>query len=284
MLLLHNLAAVRITRDLKRAQLAAITTIDVRRIRSFETTRERAEPWLDEALTLSRALCTDGIVPLITTGTIDEVDAGSYSPSDVAHLRDGARLPLSHAVRICQHYGLPDPAYLVTTPLHRQIWDILSATERHPEAAGWCPWCSSDIFGGQEHADRCLPNLLFGPRGNAVRITTHDPRPARMGASGRGGLAHGLKDLRLRAGLTQKQLGEASGTNSSYLARIERLVDPLSEKKAYPLAAALRCDVSLLYKHPEGAPPASDPGFDASLSTRARIEAMRTQDEEEDDA
>jgi DNA-binding XRE family transcriptional regulator len=251
MLTLDLLKPTRLSKDLRRSHLATLTSIDEGRIRSLEL--RQSEPWFDEAVLLSRALCVDGILPLLSD-SLTLSTLGSPLPTDLATWRSGVRPPLSLAVRIAIRFGLPDPCLLSVTPLQRQMWDVMQAGERHPEAPGWCVWCAADIIGGEPHRDTCLPaNLYTPPRTLRTEegLPAAVPRPRARVQRTKGIPAYGIKALREERELLQRDVAQMLGLHPNYYARIERSDVPLTVELADALSEAWGVDRAVLYARPQ---------------------------------
>lgn len=249
MLTLSLLRQVRTSRDLKRHHLEHVTGIDAQRLRTLEL--RLAEPWYDEAVLLSYALGTVGILPLITSGTLTDCDLGDPTENDLPHWRSGARAPLSLAGRVAKTFGLDDPRQLSVDALARQVWEITGANDRHPEHAGVCPWCVADIGLGEAHLDTCLPANLYSPHD-----IPHEGvvlMPSRKHERSKGIVAHGLKELRLARNMIQKETADVLGIHVNYYARLERADVPLTIEHADRLAAYYDVDRALLYAPAESA-------------------------------
>lgn len=259
MLTLDLLKPARLSKDLKRAQLSTITAITEARLRELEL--RETEPWYDEALLLSRALCVDGIVPLITSGTLTDIDAGPPYPADLDVWRSTARLPLSVAVRVSRRFGLADPAQLHTDALTLQIWAVVGSSERHPamQSRGFCPWCAVDTL-GSPHLPSCLPNNLWGPKSaaSAADMPAGLVRVQRGGRRACGIPAYGLKALRLARELRQSDVAAMAGINVNHYARIERADLNLTPQVAERLGALFKVDITLLYAATPGIPGLGD--------------------------
>lgn len=249
MLTLNLLRNTRTSRDLKRPHLEAITGIDASRLRTLEL--RLAEPWFDEAVLLSYALGTHGIVPLLTSGSLTDCDLGEPTESDLPVWRSGARAPLSLACRMAVAFGLSDPRTLSVDPVARQVWEIVAANDRHPEHAGICPWCIADVAMGEEHLATCLPHNLYGPRDvaheGAVLL------PSRKHERTKGIPARGLKAQRLAHNMIQKEVAEVLDIHVNYYARLERADVPLTVEHADKLAAYYDVDRAVLYAPTEDA-------------------------------
>lgn len=270
MLTLTQMRNLRITRNLRRGQLADMTAIDPDRLSEIE--KQKAEPWFDEAILLHRALCTQGITTLMTSGTLTTCDLGPPFAQDVDVWRSGLRVPLSVAARLTLRFGLTDPAELAPTALTRQIWAVVGTNERHPamQSRGFCPWCQVDVVCGGKHLPTCLPNNLWGSNAD-VNLTELPPglmRTKRSGKRSYGMPAHGLKVLRIMAGLTQKDVQERCGVNSNHYSRIERGDLNLTPQTADKLAALFGVDSARLYVRPE------DPGLPAPLTGKSPISTI----------
>lgn len=255
---LANMRATRLSKDISAHSLSTVTGIAATRIASLEArTKSRlVEPWLDEACTISRALCTNGVLPLMQSGnlTLSELPVGVDLGEDLTALHAGLRLPLSTACRLTLRLGLSDPSQLLIDPLHRQIWDVIEKNERHPEAAGWCPWCGVDMFtggeGGEapEHLPTCLPSNLWLRERVPASAIQHPPRPRAAGERyGGSAKAHGLKPLRERLGFTQKEMADAVGLGVNHVARMERLELGLTMDNARRVAARFGVAIDDLY-------------------------------------
>lgn len=263
MLTLANLSTIRVARGLLRPHLASVTGIDVERIRDFETGKRLCEPWLDEALLISRALCVGGIAPLISSEPLTTIDLGRALPDDLDMLYSGVRLPLSLACRIAVRLGLPDPDQLtMQSPLPMQVWDVLEQCER-TAVAGICPWCLAERALGQPHSDTCLPRALWGPRSGLMRRVGRKPKPERRGDRDGAGPAWGLRELRKASGMTQAELARYAGINASYMARLERCNDVTRLRIAEKFAAALHVDVAAIYRRDENSPAGAQVSSDA---------------------
>ena len=234
--------------------LEELTGIPKARIQKLANYSAMEEPWFDEAVLLARALCTNGIVPLITSsGRLSECPVGVHIGTDVTAYRMGVRLPLSVACRLAMRFGLDDPMELSGHSRHMQIWDVLSRNERGAEP-GQCPWCLADVHAGAEHDEMCLPNNLWGPRNMGdARDLMFPLRPsakARRKMPGARGL--GIRPLRTRLCMTQRQFGDRCGITESYLARMERCELTLTLPQAEKIAAAFGVTIESLYVLPEG--------------------------------
>ena len=247
---LNNLKALRIKHGILPKHLASLANIGEARFRTLENLSDTCEPWLDEALTLARVLNTSGVIPLISaSGTLTDKDYGLPLGDDIAIWHSGVRLPLSNALRVSRAFGLADPCDLTTSPLQRQLWSTLEASERNPEAVGWCPWCAADILGGAPHLRSCLPNNIHGPR-NSVDPTSLGTLPQAHNLHTRrssSAPANGLKRLRMALMLTQKAMAEKIHMAQNYYARIERGDVPLTEANADKIAAACAVPKETLY-------------------------------------
>jgi transcriptional regulator with XRE-family HTH domain len=244
---LDNVKSLRLTRGLKRSQLANITGIDDERLRDIEL--RRAEPWFDEALLLHRVLNTDGIIPLLSDYLTTSLD-NLPRPTDRHAWATGLRAPLSLALRIATAFGLSDPAELCTTSTHRQLWAITASNERHPEAPGWCPWCAADIFSNEPHLPTCLGHNLFGLRGSAPATLAYNLAPAHKTFGQASYPGYGLLALREASGQRQADVAAGAGMGSDYYAKLERLEQPLTLRKADQLAAHFGVDRAVLYVKP----------------------------------
>lgn len=261
MLTLDNLMRTRSAKDLRRDILARITGIPGDRIKDFETGKERLEPWLDEAALLARCLCVGGIINLInTSGSLTDCDIGTHLVSDIAYLRAGSRLPLSMACRLTIKLGLRDPIELIPDRVGLQTWDLVARNERGA-GPGECPVCLADTYAGAGHLPTCLGDIVYGARDIGRDTLGPRPRVERYGErrAGGSGTAFGLKDVRLAARLTQKQVADAIGMSQSYIAQMERGETPMRVAKAEALAQVLRIDVAEIYKRAPDTPPPAVP-------------------------
>ncbi len=249
MITITALKTCRINVGLTRHGLSRIVDIKTDRLRDLEL--GLAEPWLDEATRLQRCLCLPSIDYLIGFDWRTDPALTSPIPSDVDTWRSGFRIPLSLAARVAHLFGLPEIADLVVSPLIRQIWDVVAASERHPEAPGWCPWCAADIIGGDNHLPTCLGHNLLQPhRAGDALPETDLPRPWRKGVNRQSAPAYGLKALREATGLTQAALAEKLGMNPGYYAQLERQAIPLTLAKANILAEHYGVERAVLYARP----------------------------------
>lgn len=232
-------------RDIRTRQLYRLTGIPEERIKELK--RPGFEPFLDEAYTIHRALCTSGILPLITStaSSLHDITLGVPMPSDVDKLRVGERLTLSLACRICVRVGLSDPAQLIANELHQELWAMMTR-----ERSASCPWCHAACRDGAPHASTCLPDILWGPRN--LTIETGAPhRPLRPGVGRQSsGLAHGLRNERLMRKLPARGVAEAAHMRPDYYSKLERLHVPLTVDRAHAISRVLMCDVARLYAVP----------------------------------
>lgn len=248
---LSLLKPARSAKNLTTRNLADITGISFDRVKELETSTasKRAEPWLDEAVLLSRALCTDGVTPLISADRLCDLDLGPAVVDEHAALHAGIRLPLSSACRLALRYGLPDPALLIPDTLHRQAWAILHASERNPHAIGWCPWCAADIGSGEAHGALCLPHNLFHRDPSLAGAVDGRPGPVKPGEKrAASGLGHGLRRLRDAKEATQKDFAAIIDVAPNHYARIERCVAPLTTHRAEIIAEHFGVDVAEIYR------------------------------------
>lgn len=260
MLTLDNLKPTRLSKGFKRSHLADLVSLDEERLRDLEL--RKSEPWFDEACILARTLCIDGILPLIASDDLTLSVLEAPRETDLATWRSGARPSLLLACRIARLFGLADPYELSVTPLQRQLWEVMQANERHPEAPGWCPWCAADIFGGDPHLPTCLPNNLYTPHAETVageQALPAPPRVRRRSQRSHGMPAYGLKALREEREMFQKDAARLAGIHPNYYARIERSVVPLTVEVADALAEAWGVDRALLYARPGAEPADAEP-------------------------
>lgn len=248
MLLLNNLNALRVTRDITTNQLAKLTGIDLKRLRQLEYRGHKTEPWFDEAFLIHRVLGTQGIMPLITSDYLTDKELGPDMAYDLEVFRSGARLPIDIACRVARQLHLSDPADLYVTQHARFMWSVLGAGERGGAPAGHCPWCWEPTAAGKPHALTCLPDMLWGERSKVLVPTLPaQPKPAEKGKM-RGSLpARGLKPMREKLGLSQREMGLKLGTNGNTVARIERLDFPLTRTMAEKWAKQSGINVNLFY-------------------------------------
>jgi DNA-binding XRE family transcriptional regulator len=176
--------------------------------------------------------------------------------------RCGLRLPLSAACRLTFAFGLTDPAQLHVDPLLRQLWASIEQNERHPSAAGWCPWCVADIVGGEPHMDTCLGNNLLHARSDPLPAATGSlPRPLKAGTRRTGSApARGLKALRTSVGLTQVEMAAIAGVVANHYARMERCIVATTLTAADRIASHFAIDVAQVYASTEDAGDVGDNG------------------------
>lgn len=252
MLTLTMLKTYRLSREISRPQLSAITGIRTVRLRALEL--REAEPWFDEALILHRAFCTPGLNNLILSDSLTLSSVESPLPTDLVEWVSGVRAPLSLAVRVAIRCGLDDPCHLAPSPLFKQVWAVLEASERHPEAPGWCPWCGADIFSGDPHLPTCLPNNLFAARGGIDGVDetlAYSLAPKTRVTRRRGIKASGLKTLRVEREMLQKDVADAIGIHPNTYARIERGALPLTVDNADRLAKLYNVHRAVVYAVPD---------------------------------
>lgn len=253
MLDLPRVRTLRRLHNLGPDHLSSLTSIEKPRLRQIELCTH--EPYLDEAYALHRILGTDNI--LVLTGRDSLYECLSVPPMPVDFARaawlEDRRLPLSIAFTLALDFGLTDPAQLVTSPLHAQIWDILSATERLP-AGGLCPWCQASVTTGEPHARACLPANLWPGR---ARSPVFGPRPiwlrpeTKADRRGRSQPAKGLRAIRERAGKSQIEVAKALGyTSQGAISALERLERPLTIQFAKKFAMYFNVDEVELYADP----------------------------------
>lgn len=247
---LHNLRTLRVDKGITIANLVDLTDIPVARLRNLEShdIRRRVEPWLDEAYRIARVLSPAGIGPIVSDH-LTSMPAGTDPRDDFDVWRIGARLPLSTAVRLTFRFGLDDPEELVTWPRHKQLWAVLEASERNPEASGWCPWCAADIVGGDPHLPTCLPHNIWGaPKTLPSTAIYSTPRTASPGMRRKGGSkGAGLRVLREMMKLTQKDMATVCEIAVNHYAMMERGDRPLTYGTAEMLALKFKIDRALLY-------------------------------------
>lgn len=256
MLFLSNLRPLRLSVGASRNHIAALTRIKPARLAQIEL--RQAEPWFDEAIAIARTMNVS-VHDLFAPEDMKAFDADPrFNVVDLKFWSDGVRLPLPFAMRLQIIFGLPTLEDLIPSPLTRQLWAVLEATERHPEAAGWCAWCQADIFGGEPHTDHCLPHNLLGRRavrdGRVDAGTADAPLPARKGARARSAKVPGLKALRERLYLTQAGMAERVGFNINHYARIERGELPLVLTKADYICQLFNVSRDSLFAAPDVEP------------------------------
>lgn len=256
MVVLSELAQIRGHRTLRWAHLSALTGIDWERLKHFESVdpKRRTEPWFDEAIIIARALCTHGIWPLITSGPVKDLDLGKLLPDDLdlAMFRSGTRLKLSVACRVAIRLGLSDPIELVQ-PYHglvQELWQIIASGERQSDP-GNCPWCNQRIVGDAGHLPTCLPDHLFGARGDAMapRIKALVPPEQRGVGRPAASQAWGLAAVRTARSMKQHEMAAKLGYKSvNHYAQVERGEIKLRLDKAAVFANILGVDVHDLFK------------------------------------
>lgn len=246
MLTLSALKSIRVAKGIARPLLADLAAMTRERLRELEL--RDAEPWFDEAVSLHRVLNTAGVAALISSCDMTVSALGPPLPNDLELWRGGGRASLSLALRVARALGLADAADLAVPPLMRQVWDVVQATERHPEAPGWCPWCAADVMGGDPHRATCLAdNLLRRAPDGPAATTVAGLRPASRGEQQKGLPAPGLKAARIQRELIQRDVASFLGIHANHYARIERGEVPLARIHADRLAAAWGIDVAALY-------------------------------------
>lgn len=259
--LLTALKTIAHNRDQCPRTLVALTGIKRPRIAELMNAVGQAEPWLDEAVILHRALGTPGVLTLMNaSATYADSPLGHATRGDLDAYRAGLRLPLSLACRLAIRFGLDDPSELIVSARHMEIWSVLETSLRlgGGEGPAVCPWClaSADARGENiPHLDTCLPNNLWGPRNvlDAKAIGFH-PRPLSGRNPNRRGYskkAYAVRDLRKRLNKTQQQMATDIGMDANYLSRIERGDVPLRLAMAERIAAAYRVTVESIYAEPD---------------------------------
>lgn len=260
MIVLTHLKALRTRLAYPRVLLSGMSGIAPQRLRQIEL--REVEPWFDETVILTRLLGISSVMDLIASCDLTSFeDDPKFFAHDVRYWAEGVRLPLPMALRLARRFGLARPDDLDVPALTRQIWDVLSATERHPEAPGWCAWCQADIAAGEAHSGACLPFHLWGERPSLGFTSEAIIGEARPGVSGRRGgraIAHGLHALRKAHGLTQERMGQIIGLNANYYSRIERGVMPLTLERGTALADRFGVSRDSIYLRPEIEPAPSD--------------------------
>lgn len=251
MLTLSGSRPLRLGRGVNRDAVAKLTCMDIDRLRAIEL--EQAEPWYDEALSLSRCYNVP-IVALLDTADLDaDTLDPRFFPADLRNWSQGLRLPLSTAIRLSRRFGLSTVDDLSSTPLTRQLWSIIEATERHPEASGWCAWCQADVASGASHADTCTPHNLWGMRnmlGHSDELVAGSSRPAEAGKRKGSAKAYGLGTVRAALGLSQEQMARAMGCHPNHYAQVERCALPLTLEKAARLIDSLGVERDAIYRRP----------------------------------
>jgi DNA-binding XRE family transcriptional regulator len=192
-----------------------------------------------------------GICTLTLSGNLTLWPVGVFRDDDLFVWRSDWRKPLSVAARVAKHWGVADPYDLAMPPLQlqRQLWEVLSASERHPEAPGWCTWCRADIVSGEPHADHCLPNNLYATHVPGVFSRPLLPKPARRGMRTPGIKAYGIKKLREGREWRQQDVAQRLGIDTNYFARIERADLALTNAKAKQIAELFDVHVDEVYGH-----------------------------------
>lgn len=245
---LDLLKTTRMTRGVTPRNITDLTGIDPARFLELETKTKskRKQPYLDEAVTIARVLGTDGILPLITSGDLTQIEAGIDTGHDLPALHAGVRLPLNVAVRLTCKLGLADPAQLLPSALHQQLWSVLASNERGA-APGECPWCLASIAEGEPHRPTCLPHNLFQRDAQFdydAGALIKEPDRSVNSSSGTG---HGLRALRESRHLTQAEMAGKLGLNPNHYARMERLEIPVTTTNADKLATLFEIDPASIY-------------------------------------
>lgn len=250
MLTLSNLRSMRLAAGLKGPALARLSRIPVDRFNELE--QNKSEPWHDEALILANIFNTGSIMTLVGVGdnsvaTLRSM-AGLTFPADLDTWRSGLRCPLSLALRITLRFGLRDPIELEALPVHRQIWEVMCASERNQDGPGWCPWCRADIIGGHPHTAMCLPANLWGPLDPALKAQIRSlPRVAKAGKLELGVKAKGLRAIRTAQRLKQEDMARVIGVVTNHYAKLERGACPLAPAKARLIADTFNVGLEEIY-------------------------------------
>lgn len=257
---LENLRKLRQHSGLSPLTISRIADIARDRYNILEArSRVRAEPWFDEALTLSRILNLPGIIPLLSDDLTPPAPDADLT-YDLTLWDTGARLPLSSAYRLAFRFGVPDPAALDVPPLMREIWSVVEQGER-TGATGRCAWCgnvlsrrASGVSVGHDRA--CMAHNLLGdrrtPAGKPVTIAA---RPSEPGRGNLGRMAPGLRRFRVKRRFTQETAARRMGLTPNYYARIERCEVPLRVVLAEQLAILFDTSVGEIYAPDPDTPP-----------------------------
>lgn len=242
--MLQKLKPMMVSRGLTAATLSNLTGITPARLKSLLHLNAMEEPFFDEAALLARALCTQGILPIMGgEGPLRGRAMGMAFPSDMGVYRSGARVPLSLACRVAVQLGLTDPLQLgrdnpLSDPLHRQIWQIMERSERSSDS-GLCPWCRSSIGAGDPHLPSCLPDALWGENIPFTLLPgVTQPLTRKSGKRMPSAIGAGVKRVRTALGMTQRQFGKPAGIGESYIAQIEQRANSLTQRMAERIVAA----------------------------------------------
>jgi transcriptional regulator with XRE-family HTH domain len=233
---------------LTRALLSSLSGITINRLTSLELCK--GEPWLDEICKLAGVLNCDAhelISPLDLAGFINNP---IFFDRDIIRWKLGSPVPLQRALRLQHRFGLARLEDLIVPDYARQLWSVLEATERHPEAPGWCAWCQADIAGGELHKDHCTPTLMLGGAKTSWDNACDDEHVT-LGSYEAAATAHGLTTVREAAGLTQKQLAQVMGLDPQMIWRYENGKSNLKVRRAKDLAVKLNLpDFNVIYVRP----------------------------------
>ena len=260
--MLWNLRSIVLSRGLTPRALADLTGLTVGRLKTLMHLKDMEEPWLDEAVMLSRVLRVDGVLPLIGPDPIALTPMGVAFDHDLASFWSGERMSLSLGLRVALKFALNDPIHLQRIAVGhyhpsggsdpaRQIWSEVASNARGAEP-GMCPWCLSDIYAGAEHLPTCLPHNLWGTRNKPRLSPLLAPIPSRKHARrARAGRALGLKHVRdTIAFQSQEQMATNLGVSRNHFALIEQGNRSLTQELAEKIAAAYHVPVATLYEHP----------------------------------
>lgn len=237
--------------------VAQLAGIDLKRYRMLDSlnAHRAEEPWLWEAAGIASALCLPGIITLLTSGNLTDLDLGADVRDDLDVWRTGVPLPLAVACRLAVRFGYDDPIHIwriaMAEPGDKQRMQMLASGER---TSGLCPWCNQHIVGGAAHLPTCRM-ILWEARDLPVSAIGYPPKPRRPGKRrlGDSNKAPGLKATRERLGYTQAQIAASLGNmDANYYSRIERCDLPLTSEKAELFCALYKVQMHDLFSMPEG--------------------------------
>ena len=246
LLTLRTAASLRRSLHLTRPAVAACTGIPLDRIADIE--HRKVEPWLDEAILITRLFCLSHILPLLDPAHIGSTQLTTSSLLSAWH--SPARLSLTQGVFIARLFGLPDPMLLDQPATARQLWELVGVSERTP-IPHRCPVCARST--PDPHLPTCYGHNLFGALSPLDRA--HTPALGQFDdhnmSQAKGLQAHGLRALRLGLGLDQAQMAAKLGYSRNHYAMMERGQRLVNGEKAARMAQILDIDRALLFLAPQ---------------------------------
>lgn len=268
---LGNMRGMVAAKNMSIPRLTRLTNLELKRLNDLASVNDRrtAEPTLAEAWIIARVLGTEGICPLIGDRLAD-IKLMEDPRGDLNVWRSGCDLPLSHGIRLAQRFGFSDPYDVhellrlrARAPVLPAIWNMA------PGEDGACGWCGSQA--GYAHADDCLPDLLWGPRGaDRVSAAFAAPGPRTPGKSQQGSfMAYGLAKLRRRLRKTQKEMAAELQISYSHYSKLDGRHVPMTYELARTVMDRYGVTIDDLATAPPPPPPAPRELADAPVHISA---------------